>query len=277
MLPRTPHRRRTVGAAVLFAFAFAGAALTSVPSASAACAVRTSRGLSGTVTGVDNRDVNVSIGFDVVDANGRTINVSDGCPKSAGYSAPQQEKNHYVSGAGAPQGSRMVDKYGVYRGVTSRNWSLLNLPSNASSVWIEVYSRGYHGSDCTTCFGPKDISKYGYVMRRQVRVGSTGVKLRLPMSCGYVGGSNGRIIGYVKDSAGAKVTPDRALAWSIAPDSNTSPMGWGSASLGLGTYSLDALAAGQKYTVWLTYHGVTQKRTGVAVNACKVTPLNFRV
>jgi hypothetical protein len=250
--------------------------VATAPGAAAACATRTTRSISGYVAGLDNRDVNVSIGFDVVDASGRGINVSDGCTKTSGYSAPQQEKNHYVSGEGAPRASKMYDAQGVYRGVTTRNWSLGSLPSNAAGVWIEVYSRGYQGSACTSCFGPKDVHKYGYVMRRMVKVGSTGVALRLPMTCAYSGGSTGKVYGRVFNAAGASLTPTRAMAWSIAPDNNTVPMGWGSGSLGKGAYEVSSLASGQKYVVWVTYNGVTQKRTGIAVNACKVTPLNFK-
>jgi len=251
-------------------------ALAVTPSASAACATRTTRSISGVVYGADLRDVNVSIGFDVQSTTGQMINMSDGCVKAGGYSTPQQEKNHYVSGEGAPRNSRMYDAQGTYRGMTTHTWSLTGFPSNAASVWIEVYSRGYVGSACTQCFGLKDVHKYGYMMRRQVKVGSTGVVLKLPMTCSYSGGTAGAVFGYVKDAAGHSLTPDRAMAWSVAPDSNTTIMGWGSGTLRLGSYTIPTLASNQKYSVWVTYKGVLQKRTGIIVSACHTTPLSFK-
>jgi hypothetical protein len=268
--------RRSTAAVVLLTGACVGASLVAVPSvASAACATKTTRAISGIISGGDNRDVNVSIGFDVQDAKGTFIKVADGCKKGAGYSAPQQEKNHYVGGEGALRNSRMHDAQGNDKGVTTHTWRLGSLPSNASSVWIEVYSRAYTGSPCTTCFGAKDVHKYGYVMRRKVKVGSTGVNLRLPLTCSFPGGSTGIITGTVKNRAGQVLTPSRAMAWSVLPDSNTTPMGWGSGSLASGRYKVESLASAQKYSVWVTYNGVTQKRTGVPDNRCKTTPLNF--
>lgn len=276
MRNRLALRRRTLGVAVVLTLGSLVSALAVTPSASAACATRTTRSISGVVYGADLRDVNVSIGFDVQSTTGTMINVSDGCLKTGGYSAPQQEKNHYVSGEGAPRSSRMYDVNGTYRGVTTHTWSLTGLPSNAASVWIEVYSRGYAGSPCTQCFGPKDVHKYGYTMRRQVKVGSTGVVLKLPLTCSYSGGTAGAVFGYVKDAAGHSVTPTRAVAWSQAVDTNTTPMGWGSGSLALGSYKIPSLAANQKYAVWVSYKGVTQKRTGIFVSACHTTPLSFK-
>lgn len=276
MRNRLALRRRTLGVAVVLTLGSLVSALAVTPSASAACATRTTRSISGVVYGADLRDVNVSIGFDVQSTTGTMINVSDGCLKTSGYSAPQQEKNHYVSGEGAPRSSRMYDVNGTYRGLTTHTWSLTGLPSNAASVWIEVYSRGYVGSPCTQCFGLKDVHKYGYLMRRQVKVGSTGVLLRLPMTCAYSGGNAGAVFGYVKDASGHSVQPDRAMAWSTAPDSNTTIMGWGSGTLATGSYRIVSLASNQKYSVWVTYKGVTQKRTGIAVTPCHTTPLSFK-
>lgn len=258
--------------------ALAGTVLTSAPSASAVCTARTTHALSGYVTGADNLDVNVSIGFAVSDAQGRQINVSDGCVMThGGYSTPQQEKNHYVSGRGAPRNSRMHDAAGHDMGVSTHTWSLTGLPANASAVWIEVYSRGYAGSPCTACFGPRDVSKYGYVMRRPLKPGTANIVLQLPMTCAYHGGSTNRIFGYVTNSAGTRVLPDRVVASSIMPDRNTVPMGWGVAMTSTGSYNLESLASGQKYVVWMTYKGLTQRRSGVVVNPCKITPFNVRV
>ncbi|MGB8652508.1 MAG: hypothetical protein WCD35_17810 [Mycobacteriales bacterium] len=251
--------------------------LTSAPAASAACATRTTRSISGVVYGVDNRDVNVSIGFDVQSTTGQIINVSDGCAKTGGYSAPVQEKNHFVKGEGQARASRMYDVNGVYKGVTTRTWSLNNLPSNAKSVWIEVYARAYTGSPCTTCMGNVDTHKYGFATRRQVPVGATGVMIRLPINCAYAGGSNGTITGSVKTRAGTPVKADRVYAWSSAPDSNYSVLGWGTAAIGTGSYTLGALASNQKYTLWLYRNGAVYKKTYVPVSKCASTRIDWVV
>jgi hypothetical protein len=263
--------RLSLGAVVLAL----GAGVLAPTPAAAACAGRTARSISGTVYGVDNRDVNVSLGFDVESTTGQIINVSDGCAKTGGYSAPVIELNHYVGGEGAPRSSRMYDAKGQFRGYTSRTWKLSNLPANAKYVWIEAYARRYNGSPCTTCMGPADTHKYGYSMRRRVPVGATNQMVRLPISCGFAAGSAGSIAGSVKDRAGRAVQPDKLYAWSLAPDSNYSVLGWGSASVSNGSYRVATLASGQSYVLWLYKNGRVHKRTNVRVDACRTTTLNW--
>lgn len=270
-------RARRSAVALLVAGLLSPVAVAVAPSASAACAAHTTRSISGVVYGVDNRDVNVSIGFDVESTSGTIINVSDGCAKTGGYSAPVQEKNHFVSGDGAARASRMYDVNGVYKGLTTRTWSLTGLPSNAKSVWIEVYARKYTGSPCTTCMGNVDTHKYGFVMRRRVLVGSTNVMLREPINCGYAGGANGAIAGTVKNRAGQAVKPDRVYAWSMAADTNYSVMGWGTGATATGSYRVPALASGQSYAVQLTYKGVAYKKTQVPVSKCGTTTVHWIV
>lgn len=249
--------------------------LTSAPAASAACASRTTRSISGVIYGVDNRDVNVSIGFDVQSYSGQIINVSDGCAKTGGYSAPVQEKNHFVKGEGQARASRMYDVNGAYKGITTRTWSLNNLPSNAKSVWIEVYARTYTGSPCTSCMGNVDTHKYGFAMRRQVLVGATGAVIRLPINCGFTGGANGSIYGSVKTKSGTAVLADRVYGWSTSADSNYSVLGWGSAARSTGSYTMAALAPNQKYTIWLYRNGVVYKKTGIPVYSCRGTRVDW--
>jgi hypothetical protein len=271
--------------------ALAGAALlvpliaVTTPAASAACATRTTRSISGTVIGTDNLDVNVTIGFDVESSTGVIIDATPGsstygCKKTGGYSVKQLEKNRYINAEGKPANSPMYDYKGTYMGRTSRTWTLSNLPSNATSVWIEVYSRRYRNTGCLDgsgqpCAGISDTHKYGYAMRRKVAVGATGVIIKLPRNCSYTGGSNGVVAGSVKSKSGQSLTPSRAMAWSTAADSNTTTLGWGSGVLASGSYKISALASKQTYAVWVTYNGVTQKRTGITVNTCRSTPLNF--
>lgn len=252
--------------------AAAAPALQPTPAgASGTCAPRTTRSISGSVTGLDNRDVNVSIGFDVESSTGAIINVSDGCAKTGGYSQGQTQLNHYVAGVGVAQHSLMKD--GRY---TIRNWNLPNLPSNAKYVWIEVYSRGYNGSPCLTCFSPSDTHKYGYAMRRRVPVGATGVNIKLPLTCGTTWhGSAGGIMGRVVNGAGAPVTVTNVYAWSEAPDNSPALTGWGTAKVSGNGYSIGSLAPNQLYTMFLYAGGKQYIKHHVPVSTCTTTPLRW--
>jgi hypothetical protein len=250
-------------------------AVAAAPPASAACAARTTRSISGTVFGVDNRDVNVSIGFDVQAANGQIINVSDGCPKTGGYSAPPKEYNHYVSYLGAAKGSMQHDhRTGAEKGPTIRTWSLTNLPSNATSVFVEVYARDYKNYDNPSAFGPVNTAKYGFARRVQLRVGTANAMIRLPTNCSFQGGSNGAIAGAVT-VGGVRVTPDHVYAFSDVTDTNYKPMGWGIAAVSSGSYKVNALASGEAYHLQLVYRGKTYVKRNVKVSSCATTGLNW--
>lgn len=113
-------RARRAGLAAVAAALVAGVApvVASAP-AQAACATNTGKSISGSVFGQDNRDVNVSIGFDLVDRNGRALNADPkspgyGCAKTGGYSVPQSYLNHFVGPEGQAQGSEMKDAQGYY-------------------------------------------------------------------------------------------------------------------------------------------------------------------
>jgi hypothetical protein len=243
--------------------------------AAAACAAPGSRSISGVVYGVDNKDVNVSIGFDVESTSGQIINVGDGCAKTGGYSTPVKEYNHYTSYAGAAPDSMQVDHSGTARGRTVRTWSLTGLPANARSVWIEVYVRDYKNYNNPSAMGPVNTAKYGFVTRRQVVVGSRNVMLRLPMSCSYRGGSNGGVAGTVRTRSGAAVTPDTVYAWSTMKDQNNTIMGWGIGTRSAGNYKVSALAANQPYVIQMTYQGHLYEKRGVTVRSCSITALNW--
>ena len=257
------------------------APLTGATPALAGCARDSGRAISGTVTGQDGLDVNVSIGFDVVDANHRPINAdpatpSDfGCAKNGshgGYSVRQREFNHFVTGNGTAAGT--LQRNGQR---TTRTWTLGHLPSNAAAVWIEVYSRGYTGSPCTTSFNPSDVHKYGYANRQYVPVGATRQNLVLPLTCAYAG-KTGTISGRVVSSTGAAYALRSVYAWTSHPyNVGPYPQGWGSARLGAstGSFSIAALAGAQPYSVWATTtSGRTIKRLNVLVHGCQNTSIN---
>ena len=262
-------------ATLLLTAGLAATALATAPSASAGpCAATTTKAISGIIAGADGRDVNVSIGFDVLDAQGRKISISDGCPTSAGYSAIL-ERNHYVSGEGQPAGAIMYDAQGGTHGRSIHTWQLLNLPANAAKIWVEVYSRTYSGSPCTTCYGPADVHKYGYSLRRWLAPGTTAIRLVLPLTCSY-GGNAGTISAKTYDAAGRPITVDSAYAWSLQADQNRTPYGWGSASKSSGGFTISSLAGAADYTMWVTYKGVLKKIPRVHVSACQTTPISVR-
>jgi hypothetical protein len=266
------------GLLVLLA-ALQGLAVSGAQPALAACASNSHKSVAGTFYGQDNRDVNVSIGFDVVDRYYHGINAdpatSDyGCAKNGnhgGYSIAQHEYNHYVTNVGAPQNS--LQKDGTR---TVRTWTLSNLPSNAAYVWVEVYSRGYKGSPCVTCFNPGDVYKYGYANRQWIPVGSVNQPLMLALTCAK-GGTTGSISGRVVNSAGAGIALRNVFAWTAHRyNVGPYPQGWGSGRLGssAGTFSLPSLAGAQPYTVWAqTTAGKVVKVTNVPVHGCKNTPI----
>ena len=276
-------RAGLAGLAVALVAGLAPALMGSSP-AQAACATNTGKSISGTVFGQDGRDVNVSIGFDVVDRNGKALNTdpksaSYGCAKTGGYSVPQSYLNHFVGPEGAPQGSVMSDG-----NRTTRAWKVGSLPSNAVGAYIEVYHRGYTGSPCKDangnyCFNRQTLTKYGNANKHIVPVGTANLPIRLPMTCGYKG-TAGNIQGKLVNAAGQPVKVQAVYAWTETKW-NAWPFyqGWGIAQFPRdGYYVIPSLASKQKYVVWVkTLDGRTLKRFGVPVSDCKATPLSIRI
>lgn len=262
--------------------------LATVP-AQAACASNTGKSISGTVFGQDGRDVNVSIGFDVVDRNGRALNTDPrsagyGCAKTGGYSVPQSYLNHFVGPEGQPRASQMKDAQGNPQGTTTRAWKVAHLPSNAVGAYIEVYHRGYTGSPCKDangnwCFNKQTLTKYGNANKHIVPVGTANLPIRLPMACKY-GGTAGNIQGKLVDAAGRPVKVKSLYAWTETKW-NAWPFyqGWGIAQFPReGYYVVPSLASKQKYVIWAkTLDGRTIKRFGIPVSDCKATPLSLRI
>lgn len=262
--------------------------------ASAACATRTSGSVSGTLAGQDDRDVNASIGFDVIDDRGRPIDADPasatyGCAKTGGYSVAHVELNHFVSNQGATTrrgpwwrpaaGGAQVDTRGQR---TTRAWRISDLPSNARSVWIETYSRGYQGSPCRDaqgnyCFNPRDVSKYGYANEQYVAIGTRNLAIRLPLTCKY-GGKTATIAGTVTDGAGRPVALAGAYAWTSERwDQGPAIQGWGETDPApTGQFSISALATGQVYhLIATTSSGRVIDRTQIAVSPCATTRLSL--
>lgn len=292
--------------AVLVALALAGGLTALAPSvaspAQAACATNTGKSISGTVVGQDGRDVNASIGIDLVDAAGRGINggtpgsAGYGCAKTGGYSVPQTYVNHFVGPLGREPRTNTRAFDPVSRALRhrpelmpdgkpfTRSWRIDNVPSNAVGAYIEVYHRGYEGSPCRDsqgnyCFNPENHRKYGNANEHIVPVGTTGLQIRLPTTCAYQG-SAGALTGRTVDAAGRPVGVKAVYAfteakWNGAPAFH----GWGIATLASGgTFSVPALASGQTYVLLVTRtNGTVVRRGGVRVDSCRTTNIDVRV
>ncbi|HEY2959283.1 MAG TPA: hypothetical protein VGM21_13920 [Actinomycetota bacterium] len=224
--------------------------------ADAACAAA-GRVISGGVRGSDGRAVNVFIGIDALDRAGHHLQLN-GCTGGSGYTT-HLHLNRTLPPSGGSSGQ-----------VTWR----VRLPANAATAWIETYPKDTHGST--------DTSFYGSSMRRKVAIGP-GVNLRLPVVCGRPGGLTGGVHGYVT-LHGQRIKPDRAIAWSMYPDTDPSRkiLGFGiGAGASNGFYSVYKLARNQRYDVRITITSPTSGRraTKRIVNVpvrgtCQNTPLN---
>ena len=224
--------------------------------ADAACAAG-SRVISGSVRGSDGKALNVFIGLDVQDRAGHHLQLN-GCTGGSGYTT-YLHLNRTLPPSGGSSGQ-----------VTWR----VGLPANAATAWIETYPKDTHGTT--------DTSFYGGSMRRKVAIGP-GVNLRLPVVCGRPGGLTGGVHGYVT-LHGQRIKPDRAIAWSMYPDTDprTKILGFAIGSgADNGFYSIYKLARNQRYDVRVTITSPTsgKRATKRIVNVlvggtCHNTALN---
>ena len=218
------------------------------------------RTVSGTIYGSDGRAVNVFLGFDLKDSQGRTID-KNGCLATRcglkGYGITLR-LNGSVPATGA------ADRTG--HAVT---WSI-TVPSATARMFIEAYpfSAG--------TYGKTDESRYGHSYRRNIPIPYPArINIRLPLICSQ-GGTTGAISGRVT-VGGAAATLKRVATWSLAPDNNgpTPILGWNIGTSSSGRYLLPNLPAAQKYQVLATSpSGVVKRYYGIQVNSCRTTTLN---
>lgn len=252
-MTRSGNLRRALGT-LLGVTVVAGLLAYAGAPAGAACSSPTSRTLSGTVEGQDDRYLYVLIGFDLHDASGHKIDMN-GCPTSGAYSSTVSVNTLKLTGEGADSGTGLT-----------KTWRLSGLPANAADAWVEVYPK------TKKPYGATDVSRYGRVLRRRLPVPSSGIDLRLPLACGVVNngevGTNGGISGVVLDG-GVPVTAHRVRAWTMAKHAPGRMLGWGMGPTPTdSTFSIAALAAEQSYTVWITRDGKTVKIDKVPVPTC---------
>jgi hypothetical protein len=269
MSPRASLRRRAGTALSILSLVAGWIVVTAVAApvlASAACAAPTTHSISGIVMGQDHRDINAQISFDVVDRLGHDL-APGGCVR-AGYYKTIME-NPTLSSRGHARNA-----------MHPNTWTLSGLPSNATGVWIELWTRTNTGPKaCPKCAGSLDTSRYGFVNRRNVKIGSKNVRLVAPLNCGLSGGTSGSLQGYIRTAGGTAVRASAIHAWSeLTPDGSMPMQGWGQGvESHYGFYKIDNLAAGQKYALWISVGGKTYKRVHVAVRACSATPVSIGV
>ncbi len=240
--------------------------------------------ISGTIQGADGKIVDVLMGFDVLDAYGRKMNLGGG----PGYSA-MQRLNHCVPTYGA-NASQRCSFNGVTTQITGKNWSI-RLPASAVRVYVEVYPkaptptawlnnyRGYTG----IAAGSTNTSTYGLTYKRDLSIGAglSNVSIVLPKVCS-AGGNTGSLVGHINGWPAGAV--GKVNAWSMA--SNTlATQGFGMGTVnGAGNYRIDNLATGQRYGLIasgggfsrnvVNFYNATHNDT-VIPGACAVRGYNF--
>jgi hypothetical protein len=227
--------------------ALVGLLATTATMGAAACGTPAGKSISGTIQGADGRYVDVMVGYDVLDSAGRKIDMGN---LKQGYSVIQR-MNHCVPTSGAVASQKCA---GTGR-VTSKNFSL-QLPSNASKVFIEVYPKAPTSTDwvATTAYtgpapGSTNLTTYARTFRRAIPVGGAvaNVGIVLPKVCGVPGGTTGSLIGHIAGMGAGKIT-----AWSMSPD-GTRSMGFSMGDINAaGDYRIDTLQSGQRYGVIAT-------------------------
>jgi hypothetical protein len=249
----------------LYSLAVSFALVGGLAAAQPASATST-RTMSGTILGSDGRAVNVMIGFDIQDRNGKRIDMNGSQP----YSYIMKMNTDVPATGGAVTSS------------TETRWTLRNIPAAATHVYIEVYPKARHAAyqSHPTYQGPTDQSRYGMSLRRALPASATNVALRMPVKCGVTGGVTGGIKGRVT-KGGKPVKPSRVVAWSTATDSAASRkiLGWNMGTIGTyqGYYQfvVPNLASGQGYTVWVTYGGRTIKKKVASFATCKSATVSY--
>ncbi|MFN2521992.1 MAG: hypothetical protein ABR614_01565 [Mycobacteriales bacterium] len=230
------------------------AGLSAVPSASAA----TTKTVSGDVLGSDGRAVDVFIGIDLQDANGRVIK-ADGSPSTGGY-AITMRINAKLGAEGSVDRTPWVTRWAA------------TVPANAAKMFVEVYPRN------AGQYGTTNDVRYGRNLRRfSVPYSLVNVHLRLPLQCAK-GGGTGYITGATTVS-GVRKQVYRVSAFSIGADNNAmNPiLGFNiGSSASNGTFRVPSLAPGTRYRLYaVKTQGGPQKSVDVTVGRCAGTNANI--
>jgi len=233
------------------------------------CAPLTSRAISGTLRGQDGRYLGATIGLDALDARGRKIDLRTGCPSGGAYAAVVQ-LNHRVGGQGAVPGSAEAARGGNDGGSAGDAFAFQGLPANVTQVFLETYVRGFTGSPCgLSCANPTTTDRYGWVNRRFLRPGTTGLRLVAPLTPRY-GGGTGQIV--VHTSAAAT----QVLAFCDDRDGTRKMQGWAIATTGdRRTWTLPALAGNQHYVIDVVHGGSEAHKEGVYVPVRRTVSVSF--
>lgn len=268
------------GATALPAAAFQGnpdngPSASGAPDTSGRCAPATNRVFTGSIRGADDLGVNVTVGFDMKDTAGHTIDLATGCAAN-GYSTIVQ-LNHDIGALGQAVGTATRPTRDAAGSTVTDRYTISGIPANITNAWIETYSRGADGSPCGwSCAGKVDVTKYGQVNRREIGLDTGGVDIRLPLTPAY-GGSTGALDVTVVDRAGHPYPVQKSYTWSMLPDGRRTDQGWGiGVQGGAGRITTTALGSSQDYVSWVyTDRGIyVVKHLGIRPSATTSYRLN---
>lgn len=256
----------------------AGAAAASILMTSG-CAPATPKSVSGTISGADGRIVDAMLGFDVLDAARNKIDMGY---LKVGYS-DLQRLNYCVPVTGSTVTGEVCPN-GKNTGFT---WSL-DLPANASYVYVEAYPKAPNSNDWLNNYngytgvaaGSTNMTRYGMAYRPNIPIfgKTTGISIQLPVVCA-AGGTTGALAGRVSGWPGGSGEID---AWAYG--SNSPALGFGIGKVDSnGYYTIPNLQSGQRYVVSAHVGGWSKNRTDTTVlgNAtlvggpCQTKQFNF--
>ena len=237
--------------------ALSGIALLASLVALATPAQAATKTVTGDVLGSDFRAVDVFIGIDLHDSQGRVID-KNGCLKTqCGLSsyAITMRINQDLGAEGSTDRSKWVTR-----------WSA-TLPANAAKMFIEAYPRN------AGQYGTTNDVRYGRSLRRfGVPYNLSNVHIRLPLQCSQ-GGGTGVVTG-VTTVGGVRKQVARVSAFSIGTDNNAmNPiLGFNiGTSASNGSFRIPSLAPGTKYRVFARTSSGVQKYRDVVVGRCATT------
>jgi hypothetical protein len=232
--------------------------IASAPAQASGCAAQT-KILWGSVSGSNGYYVNAMLGFDIKDSHGRTID-PNGCPRTAGGYGATQHVNYCLTSNGAATSAPRTD-YGQVPAcahtASTKQWGIW-LPSNAASVYIEVYPKKQSGAPQ---FGVTEYGRFAMAYKRSVPTTGayTLANITMPAICHRGAGNlTGSLYGYFyKGNTRWYPHAGTVNAWSVE-NANVLILGMGIGSVDAqkGMYTIPYLALLSHYTLIANLDGV---------------------
>lgn len=178
--------------------------------------------------------------------------------------------NHRVGGQGAAPGSAQAAHGGNDGGPADDRFAFQSMPANVVQALLKTYVRGYNGSPCgLSCANPTTVDRYGWVTRRFLRPGTTGLRLVAPLTARY-GGGTGQMVVHTSSAA------TRVPAFCDEKDGAKRLQGWAIGTTRDGrTWTLPALAGKQHRVVDMVHGGSEVHKEGVYVPARSTVSVTF--